>query len=167
MNHGPLLGTLKNGSLVYDRSDSHLHTEYPDIHTVLKTALADIEPNTNLDVATYSHIFPDVIGESIRVPTTSEDEIIFAQRLRRAGLTWFVKNRLLRPTNVFTVVVKRDKYAAGEQYILITAYVGEPAPPEPWDTIATPESIPFWNQNALVWESVPIIPGTETSERPW
>ena len=167
VQHGRCLGRLKNAAPVHDRPQSHIHTEYKKIDEILPLVLSEIVPLPDSAVFTHSHDFEEVIGESIRVQTDENDTIIYAQRPNRAGLTRFVKNRSLRPTSVFTVVLKRDALVAAEQYILMTAYVGEPAPPEPWDKMATSESMLFWNSNALVWGSVPILPGTETVDCPW
>lgn len=167
MKHGKFLGYLKNGAPVYDRPVSHIHTEYDKIYEMLTDVLPDISLSGTNEVFTCSHDFGDVIGESIRVVTDEHDEIVYAQRYRRKGLTRFAKNRTLRPTSVLTVCLKRDSYVDIEQYILMTAYIGEQAPPEPWDKDATPESALYWKQNALVWGTVPVVPGTETTDCPW
>lgn len=164
---GPLLGYLKNGAPVYDRPNSHIHTEYEDIFKLIRKTLPLVEPKSNVEPFFYTHDFGDTIGESICVETEDGDEIVFAQRRNRNGLTRFVKSKPLQPTSSFTVVLIPDKKSEKEQYLLITAYVGEKAPEEPWDKFATPESVEFWNSHALVWGSMPIVEGTETSECPW
>ena len=167
MKAGKLVGYFKNGIAVYDREDSHIHTEYEEIWSLITELLPIIVSPQDTEHFHYSHDFGYIIGESICVATDENDEIIYAQRPHRDGKTRFVKNRPLRPTSVLTQVFKRDLYSADEQYIFITAYVGEKAPPEPWDTLAIVDSVPFWNTHALVWGSVPIIDGSETLIRPW
>ncbi len=164
---GELLGHLKNGAPVFDRVKSHIHTEYDKIYEYLEKTLPHINPPAGEVYFHYSHDFGGIIGESICVPTVEGDKIIYAQRPNRQGLTRFVKNKSLRPVSVFTVVLKCDQKSKEEQYILITAYIGENAPPEPWDKMATDESLEFWNQHALVWGSLPIMEGTETEVCPW
>lgn len=167
MKPDALVGYLKNSVAVYDRADSHVHTEYEGIWKLITELLPTIISPQDVDHFHYSHDFGYVIGESICVHTDDNDEIVYAQRPHRDGKTCFIKNRPLRPTSVLTIVFKRDIYSPVEQYILITAYMGEKAPPEPWDALATIDSIPFWNTHALVWGSVQVIEGTETLDCPW
>lgn len=164
--NGPLLGKLKNGASVYDRYRSHLHTEYPNLVQLLPEALQLVEPqdSNNFD---YTHDFGITIGESICVPTDNGSDVVYAKRPHRQGLTRFVRGVAPIPVTVLTVVLKRDRQCEDEQYILVTAYIGPKAPPEPWDKHATKESIDFWNTHALVWGSLPVLEGTETVECPW
>jgi len=111
------------------------------------------------------------IGETVCVPTTDVDEIVYAQRAGRRGLTRFVKNRLPEPTAHITVVLKRDDRDPSI-FVLITAFFGRKAEKEPWDTnIRTDEELvrakEFWWTRALVWKSEPTVPGTETTICPW
>lgn len=101
-----------------------------------------------------------IVGESICVVTEPGDEIVFARRENRAGLTRFVCNKKPTPCSLITIILK----SAGEPqtYVLITAFIGGPAAPEPWDRFATPESQEFWRTHALVWGHEQIVPGTET-----
>ena len=68
-------------------------------------------------------------------------------------------------TSRVTCVLKAGD--VGDEYVLITAFIGAPAVPEPWDRNATAKSREFWDSHALVWGSEPTIPGTETSVCPW
>ena len=54
-----------------------------------------------------------------------------------------------------TVVVLAFAGREPATYVLITAYVGELAPKEPWDAEPGPEredSLAFWSSHALVWD---------------
>jgi len=105
-----------------------------------------------------------IVGESICVPTEPGDEIVYAQRLGRSGLTRFVKNKRPRPCSSVTVILLAVE---NNQYLLITAFVGLKAAPEPWDKNVEEHSLEFWNSHAIVYGTEPIIPGTETAQCPW
>ena len=75
-----------------------------------------------------------------------------------------VIHRSPEPTQKVTVILKAGD--AGD-YVLITAFIGASAEPEPWDRNATPQSVAFWNSHALVWGSEPVVPGTETDRCSW
>jgi hypothetical protein len=115
--------------------------------------------------------FGRVLGETVCVATNDADEILFAQRAGRRGLTRFVTNRKPAPTAHVTVVLKQDDRDPST-YVLITAFFGRKAEKEPWDTnIRTDEEFAraknFWSTHALIWGSEPTRPGTETKVCPW
>ena len=101
-----------------------------------------------------------------RVTPGRGDEIVYAQRVGRTGLTRFVKNRSLEPCSTLFVLLMRDKGGA-PLYVCLTAFIGRRAELEPWDPRATPASREFWSREALIWGSEPIIRGTETDQCPW
>jgi len=158
---------LKSGEMVVDRHRSHIH---PTVMPHLPAALARIS-SQGRDFLVESVDFGRPIGETICVPTGPRDEIVYAVRSGRRGLTRFVKNRAPLPTSAVRVVLKRDD--AGGYFVLLTAFLGPPAPPEPWDrnTIRTRDelarAVAFWNTHALVWGYEPSIAGTETKRCPW
>ena len=162
---GEFIGYLKNGWPVYDRPKSHVHTEYPGIWDMVKSLLPDIDPDLSSNYVEINKDCGEVIGESICVETTDTDDIVYAKRPRRDGYTRFVKNRDRRPTTHATIVLK--KMREEDAYMLVTAYHGEQAPPEPWDKEANERSVPFWQTHALIWGTVPTEEGTETTECPW
>lgn len=152
---------LKSGEAVVDRQDSHLHES---VLPHLSTALTQIE-GLGRKFLIEEVDFGRQIGETICVATGLGDEIVFAQRPKRFGLTRFVKNRKSETCSSVVVILK-----AGEQtgvYVLITAYIGRKAEPEPWDRNATASALEFWNSHALVWDCEEILPGTETNICPW
>lgn len=153
--------TLASGETVYDRHHSHVHGE---VLSLLLEALAKVDANGR-KFFIYEHDFGRVVGETVCVPTTDTDEIVWVKRPGRFGHSRFVKNRNPEPCNAVTVILKRDDYEA--YYVLITAFVGHRPEPEPWDRNATANSHVFWSSHALVWGNEPIVPGTETSVCPW
>ena len=150
-----VIGTLQSGEKVFDRFRSHLHGSLVS-SKILPEALGHINSEEK-DFFDTTVEFDDYIGFSVCVETSFEDEIIYAQREGRAGLTRFVKNRELNPSKSFTVVLKKIE----DGYILITAYVGPKGEPEPWDRNASGKSADFWKKHAIVWGKEEIVPGSE------
>lgn len=155
-----LLGYTKNGQSVLDRPNSHCHLP----RALLRETLGRIE----LLSSAFSKVVVSmerVVGTSACVTTSGADEIVFARRERRPGLTRFVKGRTPSPCSTIVVILKPAEDAS--TWILITAFIGDGAEPEPWDYNATPQSVAYWNSHALVWGSEPVIPGSETNSCPW
>ncbi len=152
----------KDGLRVVDRYSSHLHET---VKTILSEALAKVEVAGRKFIVQQID-FGRVVGGSVCVETLSSDEIIFAKRPKRFGLSRFVKNRQAEPCSSVVVIMKT---ADNEQntMVLITAFIGEISEPEPWDRNATNKSVEFWSSHALVWGSESVIPGTETLRCPW
>lgn len=153
---------LSSGEVVVDRFRSHLH---PSVASLLPEALARVDSQSRQFLVEEVD-FCRLVGETICVPTGSGDEIVFALRHGRRGLTRFVKNREPEPCSSVVVILKRDD-ANSRVYILITTFVGRRPEPEPWDRNATERSVEFWSSHALIWGSESMVPGTETVECPW
>ena len=155
---------LGSGEIVIDRPQSHVAT-HPTVLPLLGEALSRIHSRGRNNIVEEVDL-GRVVGETICVETHEGDEIIYAQRPNRFGLTRFVKNRESEPCGAVTICL--NKAEGNGHYILATAYVGHRAPAEPWDTEwATEESVPFWNTHALVWGKEAIVPGTEVNRCPW
>lgn len=159
---GPYLGQLSSGQAVFDRANSHRHkgvtvqllsTAFNQI-SLEKPGRHSIEVN-----------FGQSIGFTTCVPTAEGDEIVYAQRPDRKGLTRFVKNQVPIPTSILTLILQ--KADEGDFYILVTAFIGVLIAPEPWDRFATEQSKIEWRTHALIWGSEKIVPGTETTDVPW
>ncbi len=157
------LGNLASGEAVYEEDDSHL-SDHPSVVPLAREVLAQVTSNNRPSIVDEIDLGREV-GKNIRVSTTDKDEIIFARRPGRTGLTRFVKNR--QPESCSKVVVILNRQKSGE-YIISTAFIGTRCPAEPWDEKwADENSVPFWNSQALVWGSEEIVLGTETSVSPW
>lgn len=153
------LGTLKGGQKVFDRPNSHLHA---GVRELLAEALARVETTAAFHKEAVD--FGRIVGETTCVATSGDDEVVYAQRPKRAGLTRFVKNRQAEPCSSVVVILKRIEEW---DYLLITTFIGNLSESEPWDRNATEKSVEFWNTHALIWGSEEVIPGTETSICPW
>ena len=152
---------LGSGQIVVDRFNSHLHES---VTALLPEALAKVQLS-GVPFAVEQVNFDRIVGETTCVETHEGDQIVFAQRPKRFGLSRFVKNR--QPEQCKSAVVILKKAEDGEYYVLITAFIGVRPEPEPWDRNATPRSKEFWETHALVWGSEPVVPGTETYRKPW
>ena len=159
------IGKLGSGQIVFDREPSHIHTGVtPEL---LGQALTQVFAEPNEVRVKRSINFGHVIGVSACVETSESDQIIFAQRVHRDGLTRFVKNRQPQETSLLTASMRLQPDG---RYQLGTAYIGSPGVNEYWATENSEElkaAIEFWNGHALVWGSEPIVSGTETAARPW
>lgn len=156
-----VLGSLSSGETVYDRPRSHLHA---GVCELLPEALATVDAGGEGFLVVECD-FGRVIGQTSRVATHPGDTIVYAQRVGRRGLSRFVKNRHPEPCQRVTVVLKRDERDA--YYVLLSAWIGTRAEPEPWDANATERSVDFWNSQALVWGSEDVVLGTEQIWCPW
>ena len=161
----PVLGKLVSGEIVVDRKDSHI-SDHPTVFPLLGETLSEIHSGGRESFCEEVR-FGHIIGETICVTTSSGDEIIFAQRPNRRGLTRFVKNRQPEATSsVVACFMTND--GMGGAYLLTTAFVGSRAPAEPWDKEwADEKSVQFWNSHALIWGHGEIVEGTETTKCPW
>lgn len=162
---GSLVGRLATGEAVHDKVEgSHFATHSaanPELSVLVAEVLGKVNGGVQFTAANVD--LGRVVGVTSCVPTELGDDIVFAQRPNRFGLTRFVRNRQPEKTSFVSVILLRRDYG----YELVSAWVGELAPPEPWDRRATAESVPFWSTHALVWGIEKAITGTETSVCPW
>lgn len=156
-----VLGKLSSGETVFDRWKSHLHSNSA-LSEYLPQALQKTNPNSQ-DFHIETVDFGNEIGFSNCVETNDQDEIVFAQRVGRFGLSRFVKNKESTPSSKLTVILKKIP----EGYLLLTAFIGPKAEKEPWDSMADKKSLDFWKNHALIWGTEKIVPGTETDKNPW
>ncbi len=151
---------LRSSEQVVDRHRSHLHA---GVAQYLSEVFGRIDSGKrSFFVSTID--LGRVVGRNSCVQVGEDDEIVFAQREGRKGLSRFVQNREPEPCSVVTVILKKGDNG---EYILITAWVGLQAQPEPWDRNATEQSVAFWTKSALVFGSEPIVQGTLTTQCPW
>ena len=161
-----ILGTFASGETVVNRHRSHLHEP---VSLLIREVLTKIHQGRQFFI--HTHDFGRVVGKTTCVQTAPGDEIVFAQRRSRRGLTRFVKNRPAQPCSEVTVILKRDDVDQNT-YVLITAFIGGTPQPEPWDQNIRTEAeylraVAHWSSHALVWGTEEIISGTETTRCPW
>ncbi len=153
------LGNLATGEDVFDRTPSHIHNGVTE--ELLIFALSKITPEKGEERVKRTIDFGREIGVCVCVKTDANDEIIYAQRVNREGLSRFVKSRQPEKTSLLTVTLRPKD----GRYELRTAYLGPSGFTEPWATDLQEQlrkSIDFWSKHALCWGYEPIISGTET-----
>jgi hypothetical protein len=158
-------GQLADESIVVDRIPSHVAAQDVD---AVRHALAHVNPHGS-EFIEKEVCFPKEIGFTKCVQTNEHDDIVFAQRKSRQGLTRFVRGRKPEPTNKVFVVLKRERE---HRYVLMTGFVGGRPQPEPWDekafyhstnpTEAKRLSEEFWANHALIFSAEMTVPRTET-----
>src|SRR6185437_12861235 len=100
------LGNLGSGGIVIDRPrSSHVQShKLPD--GVLARALAKIDAGKR-DRIVQQVDFSEVIGVSTCVETAPKDDIVYARRFNRGGMTRFVRGRQARPCKSVVVILQR------------------------------------------------------------
>ena len=160
-----ILGHLQSGEKVYDQSPSHIHE---NAAPYIKEALQRVhsESRKKFDAVVD---YGKPIGISSLVMTTDNDNIVFAQRVNRKGLSRLVKNRKGKPTTTLLIGLKKAEDEP-DAYLVATSFIGLPSKNEPLDTKTEEEqkeSCAFWNKHAIIYGTEPQFPGTETTKYPW
>lgn len=150
---------LASGEIVRDREGhSHLHEGTSEL---LPQMLSRIHAGGR-ELIVEELDMGRVVGQTSCVCTSARDNIVYARRPGRAGLTRFVKNREAEACQFAVVILRVCEDGA---YEILTAYIGHQAPCEPGDP-ACPnfaKSYGFWQVHALVWGAEPHISGSEQS----
>lgn len=150
-------GTTRDGAKVYDRDDSHFHSEGGMTVDLLRKALEQIDTEGKSflkEKVTFDH----QVGEQTCVKVNSDDDVVMVYRKGRNGRTPMVKNRTPDPCNSVIAILKRDQLAQDKDtYLLTTAYIGEGSPREPWDPGISSreeqqEAKDFWDSHALIYD---------------
>ncbi len=133
----------------------HMKLHAQDIPAVID-ALAQIEAKGENFIKTC-YDFGRLIGFTVCVKTTDDDDIVFASRVGRSTKTRFVRNRQPAPCSTVTIIMTRT----ADGYRLITGYIGGLAEREVDDpAISSAEEfkrcLKFWSEHALCLGYVPI-----------
>ena len=151
------LGTTKDGAEVYDRPDSHFHSEGGMTADLLASALSVIDTEGRSFLKEKVD-FDHPIGETTCVEVGPEDEIVMVYRKGRSGQTPMVKNREANPCSSVVAILKKDRSVKDKPvYELVTSYIGIDSPREPWDPgISTEEeknaSEEYWRTHAIIYD---------------
>jgi hypothetical protein len=142
-----ILGVTANGENVYDRPRSHLHG---DVAALLPEVLGRLSICIRAgDVFESDVDLGRVVGETVCVEVGPDDLVVSEFRPGRRGVSRVVYGREPEPCQHVTVVVMRSR-EAGNNLVLLTAYVGRYLGPEPGDPRSTPESRSRWANMALI-----------------
>ena len=151
------LGKTKDGAEVYDRIDSHFHSEGGLTPELLAEAIGAINSKGRPFIKEKID-FDHIIGAQTCVETGPEDEIVMVYRKGRSGQTPMVKNRDAEPCNSIIAILRKDfSIRDKDAYEMATSYIGSGSPREPWDPgISTDkelqQSTDFWNSHALLYD---------------
>jgi hypothetical protein len=166
-----IIAKSKNGKEVtFDPVHSHAVThleDTPGLASLVKEVVGGLDLNGQ-EIAQHFDL-NRIVGTCDVVNVNDSDEIVYGMRKNREddGLVPFVKNRDGDPCSYVAVhlLPKPD-----ESYELSSAWIGtfgEDDEPFPQSLNANERSKDFWNKHAFVYGSQEIMPGTETSARPW
>lgn len=110
------------------------------------------------------YVIDHAIGQSELIETNPADVIFFARTTKTSGFTRFVKNRQSVPTGSITVSLVQDEDG---EYELTNIWIGTTFPPTPDDPAATPESVEFWANHAIVYNGQPLVSSSLTKTSPY
>jgi hypothetical protein len=104
------------------------------------------------------------IGHESIVETSEGDSIIYAQKLKDATYTRFVKNGKPEPTQHVTLILRKD---ADDSYELIDTWIGRLTPPRPGSEHENADSKTYWATHAYVLDGEPVQSKTITKDCPY
>lgn len=160
------LGITRDGRRVLTGQRSHLSNGHRDALETIARLIPEIDSSIFRDRPFQQLDMGRVVGESNCIPVLSGDDVFYARRIERWGLTPFVRRGRPVPTTYISMLA----FVGGQNELWIhTAWIGPAAPKEPWDRSISSwaelvESAQFWANHALVEDRNVIIPGTETSQ---
>lgn len=148
-----IMGVTKNGVMVYDREVSHFHEEGGLTAKLLLEAIFKIRAKYGVTKATVD--MGRIVGKTTCVPVTPDDNIVYVYRKNRKGETPMVIGKEPEDCRKVTAVLLRKRGEKGAK--LLTAYIGNGAPREPWDRSIKSEeeqmeSDTFWCSHALIFD---------------
>ena len=151
------LGQTIDGAKVYDRKNSHFHSEGGLTPELLSSALGTIDAK-NRNFIKEKVKFDGVVGGKTCVEVGPEDNVVMVYRKGRNGMTPMVKDREMEPCDTITVIMRKTRAPRNQRdYELLTSYIGEGSPREPWDSgigseAEKKESEEFWMSHALIYD---------------
>ena len=145
--------------VVPPKTEDHLRA-HPEVLAFLAEAIGRVDLPRNGEFLATEVAMGRVVGRSGCVPMWHigpNDRATFALRVGREKPSRVMVGAEGPETTKVVVLAFAAKEAAGT-YVLVTAFVGELAPKEPWDrNIRTEaeakESLDFWVSHALVYDS--------------
>jgi hypothetical protein len=104
------------------------------------------------------------IGRTDIVATSEQDTIYYAQPIKTAVFSRFVKNRYPQPSQSLTIILQQD---ANGDYEVHNTWIGPSSPPFPGDDHETLDSKDYWKSHALVQDAQIIQSKTITKRCPY
>ena len=150
-----LMGLTADGIAVRDRRHSHVHYEDGLTDEKIRKAISLISVTCPCGKTQDTTVhFDETVGRSSCIALTDElrKRVQWIQRPGRDGLTPVLPGVPSVPVNTLTLVLLRT---SEEEAVLLTAYAGEKASPEPWSPSLTDEereaAEAFWSNHALAY----------------
>ena len=150
-----LMGMTADGIAVKDRRHSHVHYEDGLTDEKIRKAISLISAACPLGKTQEATVhFDKTVGHSSCIALTDElrKRVQWIQRPGRDGLTPVLPGVPSVPVSTLTLVLLRT---SEEEAVLLTAYAGEKASPEPWSPSLTDAerkaAKAFWSTHALAW----------------
>ncbi|MBQ8075852.1 MAG: hypothetical protein IJ237_07700 [Oscillospiraceae bacterium] len=150
-----LMGITANGISVKDRQHSHVHYEDGLTDEKIREAISLISVTCSCGKTQAATVrFDEIVGNSSCIALTDElrKRVQWVQRLGRDGVTPVLYGVPPIPVTSLTLALLRT---GEKEAILLTAFAGEKASPEPWSpslTDAEREAAEaFWNNHALAF----------------
>lgn len=160
------IGQTRNGIAVYVdliTSDAAKHiAQQPHVLTLVAEAIQHITLRSA--VAQIERDMGRIIGYNFVIQTTGPDGVFYAQLVRDATYTRFVKHGKPLPTTYLSMLLQRDKDGA---YELNDAWIGHVSPPRPGAVNETAESKSYWSNHALILDGQPMQLQTVTKVCPY
>jgi hypothetical protein len=155
-----------NGAAVYvnligSAAATHIASQ-PHLLNLVKEALGKMSPRA-IEVRTEQDMGRD-IGYDFVAETNENDGVFYAKLLREENFTRFVKNGKARATSYLTLILHRDENG---DYELRDTWIGRLSPPLPGSAEETPDSKPYWNAHAHIFDKQPIQARTITRVSPY
>ncbi len=149
--------TLCGGTIVITETVIEHLSAHPDVTMFLDEAIKRVSLPTDGSILSVKVEMGRIVGRSGCAPTisiTPNDSALFALRLARRKASRVVLDRFGPEVSYIAVIAGPTENP--KEYKLYTAFIGEPAPKEPWDPTLTdverPESIQFWSTHALIYD---------------
>ena len=120
--------------------------------------------NLNSDRFTIQQFnFKDFVGTTDLVQA-EEDEVFYAVRNGRRGHSRLVENKEAKKSKSIVLTLRPFQ---DELIEILSGFIGETAPPEPFSDEADESSLNFWKINALRAESFDYDQESKVKECPW
>ena len=104
------------------------------------------------------------IGNSDVVTTSDNDNIYYAQPIKKVVYSRFAKNRIPNPSQTLTIVLQKDDDG---NYEVSDTWIGNSRPPFPGDENETDDSKTFWETHALIHDAQIIQTKSITKNCPY
>lgn len=137
-------------------------SRHPHLLTLLKELFA--KTSVTGDRLYFDQDMGRSVGHESIVETSDSDVIVYAQKLKDATYTRFVKNAQPKQTKHVTVILRKDD---SDAYELVDTWIGRLSPPRPGSEYENADSRPYWENHAYVLDGEPVQSKSITKTCPY